>query len=186
MPLTCNSVGDVLALIKLAIDIAKFLNDCRGAPAECRALYDELHSLERLLTLSKPTILRLKDEGLCGLVAGRLQMLSARIEEGLQLVVKFHSALDVSATSRPPRSRRTTVVRWVTKAFQSVEWTLKKSADAKACRVTIAQSFEPLIFSLLVYAIFSSILPLSLKQVAVLFKQTRWLILERYKRCSRL
>ena len=38
MPLTCNAFGDVLALMELAIVIAKVLNDCRAAPAECRAL----------------------------------------------------------------------------------------------------------------------------------------------------
>ena len=149
MTLTCNAVGDVLALIKLAIEIAEFLNDCRGAPAECRMFSNEPRSLERLLALSKPTIIALRDESLREVVAERLQMVSARIEEGLQLIVKFRSTFDAT---RPTQSWRTTLLRWSTKAFQSVEWTLRRSADAKACRVIIAQSFKPLIFLLLVYA----------------------------------
>jgi len=153
MPLTCNAVGDVLALIQLAIDVSKFLSDCRGAPAECRALCDELRSLERLLVLSKPTILALQDESLRELVAERLRMVSTHIDEGLRLVIKFSSAFDVSMPADPAQSWRTTMLHWVTKASQSVQWRLRRSADATACRMAIAHSFQPLTFAVLVYVL---------------------------------
>jgi len=158
MTLTCNAVGDVLALIHLAIDIAKFLNDCHGAPAECRALCNELRSLERLLALSKPTILALRNEYLRELVKERLQIVSTRIEEGLQFIINFDSAFDVSVAADSAQCWRTTMLRWATKTSQSIKWRLRQSADAAACRVAIAQSVEPLIFSLLVYVSLSFIL----------------------------
>jgi len=170
MMLSCNAVGDLLALIKLAIDIAKFLNDCRGAPAECCALCNELRALERMLTISKPTILALQDACLREIVAERMQMVSAHIEEALQLVTQFGSAFDVPVTTSPIQNRCTTLLRWATKAFQSVEWELRRYADVKACRVAISQSLEPLTFALLVHVCLSFFLLILLIRVRSAFQ----------------
>jgi len=148
MPLTCNAVGDVLALIQLAIDIARFVADYRHAPSECRALLQDLRSMERLLALAQPTILAIKDAALKEATAERLRIVSQRVQDALNLVVKFRSAFDNAPVD--PRSKwRATIVKWVTKQSEKVAWALKRNGDAEACRVAIAQSFEPLTLALL-------------------------------------
>jgi len=151
MPLSCNAVGDILALIKLAIDIATFVADFLDAPCECRALLQDLRSIERLLALAQPIIRAIEQEALQELVMDRLRIVSQRVQDGLELVAKFRSALDTSPIE--PRSKwRATVVRWTTKTAERVVWALKRNMNAEACRVAIAQSFEPLVFALLLYA----------------------------------
>ncbi|VDB87234.1 unnamed protein product [Peniophora sp. CBMAI 1063] len=49
VPITCNAVGDILALAELVIDVVRALNDARGAPAEYRAFNQELNSLHAIL-----------------------------------------------------------------------------------------------------------------------------------------
>ena len=49
MPVTCGSVGDIIALASLARSIAKALNDSHGSSEEYRQVIHELWSLERAL-----------------------------------------------------------------------------------------------------------------------------------------
>ena len=64
-PITCNAVGDILALASLALDMAKALNEIHGSPASYRALRSELESLHIVLAsvhraaeLTNDTLLR--------------------------------------------------------------------------------------------------------------------------------
>ncbi|VDC01543.1 unnamed protein product [Peniophora sp. CBMAI 1063] len=49
IPITCNAVGDILALVTLFLDIARALDEARGSPAKWRALNSELKSLHIVL-----------------------------------------------------------------------------------------------------------------------------------------
>ncbi|VDB87230.1 unnamed protein product [Peniophora sp. CBMAI 1063] len=49
IPITCNAVGDILALATLFLDIARALDESRGSPAKWRALNSELKSLHIVL-----------------------------------------------------------------------------------------------------------------------------------------
>ncbi|VDB87231.1 unnamed protein product [Peniophora sp. CBMAI 1063] len=49
IPITCNAVGDILALATLVLDITHALNESRGSPAKYRALNSELKSLHIVL-----------------------------------------------------------------------------------------------------------------------------------------
>ena len=148
MPLTCNAVGDVLALIQLAIEVAKFLAEYRNAPAECRALLQDLRSMERLLAIALPTIRDIKDAALKEAVMERLRIVSQRVQDALNLVAEFRSASDDVPVNRG-RNWRTTVSKFVTNQSERIMWAMKRNANAEACRVAIAQSFEPLVLALL-------------------------------------
>ncbi|VDB92115.1 unnamed protein product [Peniophora sp. CBMAI 1063] len=50
IPITCNAVGDILALATLFLDIARALDESRGSPAKWRTLNSELKSLHIVLT----------------------------------------------------------------------------------------------------------------------------------------
>jgi len=148
MPLTCNAVGDVIAVIQLAIHIAEFLADYRDAPSECRALLQDLRSMEHLLASAQPTIHGIKDTALKDVVMERLRIVSRRVQDALDLVAKFRSAID-SSPADPNRKWRTAIVKFATKQSERVVWALKRSRNAEACRVAINQSMEPLTLALL-------------------------------------
>jgi len=148
MPITCNAVGDVLALIQLAIEIAKFVADYRNAPEECQALLQDLRSMERLLAIAQPTIRSITDLALKEAVMERLRITSERIQDALDHVAVFPSSLDSAPVDRR-RSWRTTFVKCVTKQSERIMWALKRGGNVEACRIAIAQSFEPLNLALL-------------------------------------
>ena len=148
MPLTCNAVGDVLALIQLAIEIAKFLAEYRNAPAECRALLQDLRSMERLLAIALPTIRDIKDAALKEAVMEHRASSRSVFRMPSTLVAEFRSASDDVPVNRG-RNWRTTVSKFVTNQSERIMWAMKRNANAEACRVAIAQSFEPLVLALL-------------------------------------
>jgi len=148
MSLTCKAVGDVLALIQLAIEIAKFVAEYRSAPAECRALLQDLRSMERLLAIALPTIRDIKDAARKDAVLERLRIVSQNVQDALDLAAEFRSASDQVPAGRG-RNWGTTIFRCVTKQSERVMWEMKRNANAEACRVAIAQSFEPLVLALL-------------------------------------
>ena len=148
MPLTCNAVDDVLAPIQLAIEIAKFVAEYRNAPAECRALLQDLRSMERLLAIALPTIRNIKDAALKEAVMERMHIVSQRVQDALNVVAEFRSASAEVPAGRG-RNWRTTIIRCITAQSERIMWALKRNGNAEACRVAIAQSFEPLVLALL-------------------------------------
>jgi len=152
MPITCNAVGDIIALVQLGIKIADVLNESRNAPADCRALCNDLRSLERLVTQSQPTIDGLQDHKLRELVRERLENVSRQIMDGLKLICNFNTAFDASINLAEHHWRQV-VKYWARKSKQSINWALKHNASARDARATIAQSFTSLIFALLVFVL---------------------------------
>jgi len=150
MPISCNAVGDIIALVQLAIKVAQTLNDARKAPAECRALCNDLRALERLIALSRPAIDGLDSYQLREPVDERLYEVCAAIMAGLELIVDMDTAFD-GAGSKSGLDRRQCFNRWMRKARQSTTWALKGNANAREARVAIAQSFTTLTYALLMY-----------------------------------
>jgi len=83
-PITCNAIGDILAVASLILSIAKALDESRGAPAEYRAFVAELHSLGHLLN----SIYRVTDG--CADAELRRQI----VKEVASTATDIHSALD--------------------------------------------------------------------------------------------
>ena len=149
MPVSCSSVGDIIALVQLGIKIVDVLNESRKAPADCRALCNDLRSLERLIALSQPAIDGLQDHTLRELVNEHLESVSRHILDGLRLVCNFDTAFDTS-TDHARRHLRQSLRHWATKSKQSIIWALRHNPSARDARATIAQGFTSLIFALLV------------------------------------
>jgi len=175
MSLSCNAVGDIIALVQLGIKIAEVLSESRNAPAACRALCNDLRSLERLIAISRPTIDGLKDHTLQQLVSERLDDVSHQRLDGLKLICNFDTAFDVSAHYTEPHWRQT-LRYWVKMSKQSITWTLNHNASARDARVSIAQSFTSLIFAVLVCVLEAQTHHRSRSKLSIQsgrFKQTR-------------
>jgi len=155
MPISCNAVGDIIALVQLGIKVAEVLSESRKAPTNCRALCNDLRSLERLIALSRRTIDELQDLTLRETVIERLNDVSRQILDGLKLICNFDAAFDVSA-DHTERDWRQTLRHWGGVSKQSIAWALKHNASARDARAAIAQSYTSLIFALLVYVLDAS------------------------------
>jgi len=152
MPISCNAVGDIIALVQLGIKVAEVLSESRKAPADCRALCNDLRSLERLIALSHRTIDELQDLTLQEVVIERLNDVSQQILDALKLICNFDAAFDVSAINTE-REWHQILQHWGKRTKQSIDWALKHNASARDARVAISQSFTSLIFALLVYVL---------------------------------
>ncbi|KAH7102313.1 hypothetical protein BKA62DRAFT_700025 [Auriculariales sp. MPI-PUGE-AT-0066] len=145
-PLTCSGVGDVLALVKLGIDIVTFINGCRSAPAECRALHTDFTSLERLLEASIPAIEGIQNVQLRDIVIERTMVVHDLVLSGLQLVTRLEL---VNVTSPVPATHRRSILKLANRAQKCVQWKVRHSADAKGCQAKIDQALQQLMFATL-------------------------------------
>jgi len=119
MPISCNAVGDIIALVQLGIKITEVLNESRKAPADCRALCNDLRSLEQLIAHSRPTIDGLRDYMLLQLVNERLNDVSRQILDGLKLIYNFDTAFSVSSAYKGQHWRQN-LHHWAIKSKQSI------------------------------------------------------------------
>ena len=101
--------------------------------------------MELLLAIAQPEIRDIKDLTLKEAVMKRLRTVS---ERALGHVAEFSSPLDSVPADRR-RNWRMTFVKSVTKPYERIMCALKRSSNAEACRVAIAQSYEPLVLALL-------------------------------------
>ena len=142
VPITCNAVGDIIALVQLACQIVTALNESRGARASCRELLAQLTSIANLLRVSQTAIDSLRDESLRKIVDAQLAMTTQCIEEALNKIAQFPQLLPQPTTSRYTLGDRART------AWSSVKWELLGKADANACLDRVGLAFEPLTFAL--------------------------------------
>ncbi|KAH7102337.1 hypothetical protein BKA62DRAFT_769771 [Auriculariales sp. MPI-PUGE-AT-0066] len=145
-PVTCTSVGDVLALVQLGIDIVKFVNDCHGAPTECRTLWSDFTSLERLLEATIPSVEAMRNIHIRDIVIERIMAVYELVLSGLQLIA--HVDL-VDVASPVPKSFQRSFLQWASRVRRCVQWKLHHSADAKKCQAKIGQALQHLMFAML-------------------------------------
>ncbi|KZV92565.1 hypothetical protein EXIGLDRAFT_692587 [Exidia glandulosa HHB12029] len=127
-PVSCNAIGDIIALVQLGIDVVKAINDSRGAKTEHHELTAELETLKAILEavesfpntplLTTPTT-RAGD-----------QMASA-----LALLAEFEFSESVKAR---------TVLSRVRSAWVGVRWTLRGRADVNNGLAKLSKSVDTL------------------------------------------
>ena len=89
IPITCNAVGDILALATLVLDIAHALNDSRGSSAEYRAFTTELNSLNIVLASVARVAELTADVKLRAEIVYEADRCGKDIQRGLDRIVKF-------------------------------------------------------------------------------------------------
>ena len=141
-PISCNAVGDIIALVQLACQIVTALNESRGAQAECRELFAQLTSIAHVLEVSRHTIDSLRIDALRKIVDEQLASTSRYIQDGLGKVARFSDLLPQATTGRPTLGDRA-MTTW-----SCLKWEFLGKADVKACRDDFARAFQPLTFAL--------------------------------------
>ena len=89
MPITCNAVGDIIALATLVLDAIRALNDARGSAAEHRKFKSELKGLHTILEAAARVAKDSVDNALREELIREIDECGQDIQEALKRVAKF-------------------------------------------------------------------------------------------------
>ena len=89
IPLTCNAVGDILALATLVLDLARALSESSGSPSEYRAFTAELNSLNIVLSSVGRIAQLTTDDRLRGEIVREVDLCGSDIQRALEGIAKF-------------------------------------------------------------------------------------------------
>ena len=106
IPITCNAVGDILALAALVLDAIRALNDARGSAAEHRRFKSDLKGLHTILEAAARVAKDTVDDALRKELVREVDECGQDVQEALKRVTKF-SAIDTSGDGFRARATRT-------------------------------------------------------------------------------
>ncbi|KAL9059369.1 MAG: hypothetical protein Q9162_001238 [Coniocarpon cinnabarinum] len=125
MPVTCGSVGDIIALTKLVKELVEALNDSRGAAHDFRKLVRQLQGLGSVLQEVHLLLRRHEPSpGLDALRASTIRVAAGcqeSAEEFLAQVRKYQQSLREGGSGRK-----------IVDGVRKVQWRLLKKEDAQA------------------------------------------------------
>ena len=120
-PVTCNAVGDILALAILVLDFAQALDETSGSSADYRALNSELKSLHIVLASVNRVAELTVDELLREQIFREVERCGGFIRDTLERIAKF------SLMGRDVSTADTTRVR-VKRQWYKIEWLIRKDS----------------------------------------------------------
>lgn len=135
--LTCNAVGDIIAIAGIIHDVGKALNESRGSPAKYRALNSELKSLHivlasvaRVADLTSDVLLR--DQIVC-----EVDRCGSDVRRALERVAKF------SALGRDGSTDDVLRVR-IKRQWYKLEWRFVNHSSIESIREELASATQRL------------------------------------------
>ena len=135
--ITCNAVGDIIALATLVLDIYNALKESRGSPAEYKALNAELKSLHivlasiaRVADLTSDTLLQ--DE-----ILREVERCGNDIRRAIEKIAKF------SALGREAASDHVLRVR-LKRQLYKLEWRFRYRGNVQTVREELALATQRL------------------------------------------
>ncbi|VDC01803.1 unnamed protein product [Peniophora sp. CBMAI 1063] len=123
IPITCNAVGDIIAVVQLIHKIVKALDDSHGAPAEYRRFIHILTALGEVMDTIYELAEKSSDENLRHIVLREVQHCCADLNEAQECVAGYEKLQEASSSSSL-RARRDRVLT-------KLQWHLLKVSDAK-------------------------------------------------------
>ena len=105
LSISCNAVGDILALATLVLDIYRALDDAHGSPAKYRALVSELKSLHVVLASVARIAEHTTDEILRDEIFCEVDRCGGEVRTALERVAKFSLLARNDSTDGAPRVR---------------------------------------------------------------------------------
>jgi hypothetical protein len=121
-PITCNAVGDIIAVAALIADIVSALKETSGSPAHYRGFIRELNSMRVVLDSIGRIADRCNDGDLRCTIVDEVQDCCLVLEDGAQRIAKFSPlGHDMSSTD----SSRFRLARF----WYKVEWRIMKQGE---------------------------------------------------------
>lgn len=135
IPITCNAVGDIIALASLVLDIARALNDTRGAASEYRSFSDELNGFHTMLTTAARVAKDTDDDALRDEIVREVDRCGHDVQGALTRIGKF-SALDANA------ARGSGVCVKLKRHWYKIEWRFGKWDQVQTGRKELSMATQ--------------------------------------------
>ena len=140
IPVTCNAVGDILALAALVLDIIRALNDAKGSASEYRVFVDELNGLHTILKSAARVAEDSADNALREQIIREVDQCGRNAQDALARVVDF-SAMNVDGDGLRARATRTRY---------KLQWRFFRRDEAQTVRKELAMAIQRLTLQLVV------------------------------------
>ena len=137
IPITCNAVGDILALATLVLDIIHALNDARGSPAEYRKFKSDPNAIHTMLTAAARIAKDTFDDVLRDEIVREVDECGQDIQQALARVAKF-STLDGNGGAASGLRVK------LKRHWHKVEWCLLQRDETQAVRKELALATQRL------------------------------------------
>ena len=134
IPITCNAVGDIIALATLVLDAISALNDARGSAAEHRRFKNELKGLHTILEAAARVATDTVDDALRKGIIREVDECGEDVQEALRRVAKF-SAMDTPGDGLRGRAARTRY---------KLEWRFARRDEVQTARKEFAWATQRL------------------------------------------
>ncbi|KZV77240.1 hypothetical protein PENSPDRAFT_746994 [Peniophora sp. CONT] len=136
-PITCNAVGDIIAIATLVLDIAQALDESRGSPARYRAFVSELRSLHIVLASVSRTAESTTDIALRNEIVREVDHCGRVIRDVLERVARL-SLLERDVTGEDVIRVR------LKRQLYKLEWRLRFHGSAEAIREELSLATQRL------------------------------------------
>ncbi|KAI0032226.1 hypothetical protein K488DRAFT_70778 [Vararia minispora EC-137] len=131
-PITCNAVGDIVAIAQLLLNAHAALSEARGSHKDFRDLSDELQYFSDVLSATAGVVRESEDEALRSNVLEQVQKGCDVINTMAQRIIKF-TPLGESLSSDVDFGER------LRRGLLKLEWRFSAAqSDAKECRLKLA------------------------------------------------
>ena len=140
IPITCNAVGDILALATLVLDVIRALNDAKGSASEYRVFFDELNGLHTILASAARVAKDSVDDALREQIIREVDQCGRNAQDSLARVVDF-SAIDTIGDGLRALAARTRY---------KLQWRFFRRDQAQIVRRELATAIQRLTLLLVV------------------------------------
>ncbi|KZV62436.1 ankyrin [Peniophora sp. CONT] len=137
IPITCNAVGDIIAIAALVLDVARALKDTRGSASEYRRFSGDLDALHKMLTTTARVAGDSVDNVLRDEIIHEVAQCARDVQSALSRIAKF-SALDENVTVGGGLRVK------LKRNWYKLEWRLARRDEAQTVRDELANATQRL------------------------------------------
>jgi hypothetical protein len=133
-PISCNAIGDIIALVQLTRDVISALNDAKGSSQDFRNLEEELQAAADTLNDVVEVVSRSEDESFRSGVYVQVQRSGNIIRDMSLRLIKFEPLRDSL-----PNDWKQDVWGHLRRGELKIRWRFARQAEARDCRTKLAQ-----------------------------------------------
>ena len=137
IPITCNAVGDILALATLVLDVYHALNDAGGSATEYRKFQSDLNAIHTMLTSAARVAKDTFDDVLRDEIVREVNECGQDIQQALARVAKFSTLDGDGAATSGLRVK-------LKRHWHKVEWRILQRDETQAVRKELALATQRL------------------------------------------
>ena len=137
IPITCNAVGDILALAELLVDVVRALNDSRGSAQEYRTFTRELYGFRTMLTTAARVAEDSADRALRDEIIREVDQCGRDVQLALARIAKFSELGHGSSSASGMRAR-------LARHRYKLEWRFFQRDDVQTVRKELATATQRL------------------------------------------